>query len=59
MAVATLRAESANIQGSFKSNRRHPQGCFKHLAESDLDQIQQMVDEDWGLLQRKAGMLAA
>ena len=37
----------------------HLQGRFKHLTESDLDQIQQMVDEDWGLLQRKAEMFAA
>ncbi len=32
----------------------HLQGRFKHLTESDLDQIQQMVNEDWELLQRKA-----
>jgi pyruvate/2-oxoacid:ferredoxin oxidoreductase beta subunit len=37
----------------------HLQGRFKHLTEADLDQIQQMVDEDWGLLQRKATMFAA
>lgn len=30
------------------------QGRFKHLTESDLDQIQQMVNEDWDLLQRRA-----
>jgi pyruvate/2-oxoacid:ferredoxin oxidoreductase beta subunit len=35
----------------------HLQGRFKHLAESDLQQIQEMVDEDWELLQRKAGVL--
>jgi pyruvate/2-oxoacid:ferredoxin oxidoreductase beta subunit len=34
----------------------HLQGRFKHLAESDLDQIQKMVDEDWELLQRKASV---
>jgi pyruvate/2-oxoacid:ferredoxin oxidoreductase beta subunit len=34
----------------------HLQGRFKHLAESDLDQIQQMVDEDWELLQKKASV---
>jgi len=31
------------------------QGRFRHLTEQDLDQIQQMVNEDWGLLLRKAG----
>jgi pyruvate/2-oxoacid:ferredoxin oxidoreductase beta subunit len=34
----------------------HLQGRFKHLTESDLDQIQKMVDEDWELLQRKASV---
>ncbi|MCK8601532.1 3-methyl-2-oxobutanoate dehydrogenase subunit beta [Desulfoferrobacter suflitae] len=32
------------------------QGRFKHLSESDLDQIQAMVEEDWELLLRKAGV---
>ena len=32
------------------------QGRFKHLSEDDLDQIQAMVDEDWQLLLRKAGV---
>ncbi|MFH1080000.1 MAG: thiamine pyrophosphate-dependent enzyme [Pseudomonadota bacterium] len=31
------------------------QGRFRHLTDQDLDQIQQMVNEDWGLLLRKAG----
>jgi pyruvate/2-oxoacid:ferredoxin oxidoreductase beta subunit len=31
------------------------QGRFKHLSDRDLDQIQQMVNEDWELLLRKAG----
>jgi pyruvate/2-oxoacid:ferredoxin oxidoreductase beta subunit len=31
------------------------QGRFRHLKETDLDQIQEMVNEDWGLLLRKAG----
>jgi pyruvate/2-oxoacid:ferredoxin oxidoreductase beta subunit len=31
------------------------QGRFRHLREMDLDQIQEMVNEDWGLLLRKAG----
>jgi len=35
------------------------QGRFKHLAESDLDQIQQMVDEDWEFLQRRARAMPA
>jgi pyruvate/2-oxoacid:ferredoxin oxidoreductase beta subunit len=30
------------------------QGRFKHLTDQDLDQIQQMVNEDWELLLRKA-----
>lgn len=32
------------------------QGRFKHLTEKDLDQIQEMVNEDWDLLLRKAGL---
>jgi len=32
------------------------QGRFKHLSERDLDQIQAMVEEDWQLLLRKAGV---
>jgi pyruvate/2-oxoacid:ferredoxin oxidoreductase beta subunit len=32
------------------------QGRFKHLTEADLDQIQDMVNEDWELLLRKAGV---
>ncbi len=32
------------------------QGRFKHLTEEDLDQIQEMVNEDWELLLRKAGL---
>jgi pyruvate/2-oxoacid:ferredoxin oxidoreductase beta subunit len=35
------------------------QGRFKHLAESDLDQIQQMVNEDWELLERRARAMSA
>jgi pyruvate/2-oxoacid:ferredoxin oxidoreductase beta subunit len=35
------------------------QGRFKHLTESDLDQIQQMVNEDWDLLQRRARAMSA
>ena len=31
------------------------QGRFKHLTDKDLDHIQEMVDEDWNLLRRKAG----
>ena len=31
------------------------QGRFRHLTDQDLDQIQQMVNEDWELLLRKAG----
>jgi pyruvate/2-oxoacid:ferredoxin oxidoreductase beta subunit len=31
------------------------QGRFKHLREKDLAHIQEMVDEDWNLLLRKAG----
>ena len=32
------------------------QGRFKHLTEDDLAYIQEMVDEDWRLLLRKAGV---
>ncbi|MBA4393773.1 MAG: 2-ketoisovalerate ferredoxin oxidoreductase [Desulfobacca sp.] len=35
------------------------QGRFKHLTESDLDQIQEMVNDDWELLLRKAGLSQA
>jgi pyruvate/2-oxoacid:ferredoxin oxidoreductase beta subunit len=31
------------------------QGRFRHLTERDLDQIQEMINEDWELLLRKAG----
>lgn len=31
------------------------QGRFKHLTDKDFEQIQEMVDEDWSLLLRKAG----
>ncbi len=31
------------------------QGRFKHLTDQDLDQIQQMVNEDWELLLHKVG----
>jgi pyruvate/2-oxoacid:ferredoxin oxidoreductase beta subunit len=37
----------------------HLQGRFKHLTEKDLDQIQQMVNEDWELLQRRARAMSA
>ncbi len=32
------------------------QGRFKHLTEKDLEQIQEMIDEDWKLLLQKAGI---
>lgn len=32
------------------------QGRFNHLTDSDIDQIQKMVDGEWDLLLRKAGM---
>lgn len=35
------------------------QGRFKHLTEKDLDQIQEMVNDDWDLLLRKAGLFPA
>jgi pyruvate/2-oxoacid:ferredoxin oxidoreductase beta subunit len=31
------------------------QGRFRHLSDKDLDQIQEMVNDDWELLLRKAG----
>ncbi len=33
------------------------QGRFSHLTDEDLEQIQEMVDEDWELLLRKAGTM--
>ena len=35
------------------------QGRFKHLTEKDLDQIQEIVNDDWDLLLRKAGLFPA
>jgi pyruvate/2-oxoacid:ferredoxin oxidoreductase beta subunit len=35
------------------------QGRFKHLTETALDQIQEMVNDDWELLLRKAGISQA
>jgi pyruvate/2-oxoacid:ferredoxin oxidoreductase beta subunit len=35
------------------------QGRFKHLTDEDLAEIQEMVDEDWNLLLRKAGTAPA
>ncbi|SFN03543.1 3-methyl-2-oxobutanoate dehydrogenase subunit beta [Thermodesulforhabdus norvegica] len=32
------------------------QGRFRHLTEEDLEQIQEMVNEDWRLLLQKAGL---
>ncbi len=34
------------------------QGRFQHLTDSDLTEIQEMVNEDWELLLRKAGKLS-
>ncbi|MDO9529146.1 MAG: 3-methyl-2-oxobutanoate dehydrogenase subunit beta [Syntrophales bacterium] len=34
------------------------QGRFQHLTDNDLAQIQEMVNEDWELLLRKAGELS-
>jgi pyruvate/2-oxoacid:ferredoxin oxidoreductase beta subunit len=31
------------------------QGRFRHLTDKDLDEIQEMVNEDWNMLLRKAG----
>jgi pyruvate ferredoxin oxidoreductase beta subunit/2-oxoisovalerate ferredoxin oxidoreductase beta subunit len=45
---------------NFKGDRRVkeyliPQGRFDHLTDTDIDQIQKMVDAEWNLLLRKAG----
>jgi len=32
------------------------QGRFNHLTDPDIDQIQKMVDAEWNLLLKKAGM---
>jgi pyruvate ferredoxin oxidoreductase beta subunit/2-oxoisovalerate ferredoxin oxidoreductase beta subunit len=34
------------------------QGRFKHLTETDVEQIQKIVDEDWELLRRKADAIS-
>lgn len=44
------KAKQYRVHDYFKM-----QGRFKHLTVEDLDQIQQMVKEDWELLLRKAG----
>ena len=33
------------------------QGRFKHLGEEDFDRIQEMVNTEWELLLRKAGLV--
>ena len=40
-----------NIKGYLPaSDYLKVQGRFKHLTDEDFEQIQNMVDEDWGLL---------
>jgi pyruvate/2-oxoacid:ferredoxin oxidoreductase beta subunit len=48
-----------NPKGYLGKEYFHLQGRFKHLAESDLDQIQQMVNQDWELLLRRARAMSA
>jgi pyruvate ferredoxin oxidoreductase beta subunit/2-oxoisovalerate ferredoxin oxidoreductase beta subunit len=52
-----------NYTLNFKGDRKVKeylarQGRFNHLADSDIDQIQKMVDGEWDLLLRKVGMKA-
>ena len=49
---------------NFKGHRKvkeylTQQGRFNHLTDSDIDQIQKMVDTEWRLLLRKAGLTSA
>jgi pyruvate/2-oxoacid:ferredoxin oxidoreductase beta subunit len=32
-----------------------PQGRFKHLMDADMEQIQELVNDDWNLLMQKVG----
>jgi len=48
-----------NPRGYLVKEYFHLQGRFKHLTEGDLDTIQQMVNEDWELLQRRARAMSA
>jgi pyruvate/2-oxoacid:ferredoxin oxidoreductase beta subunit len=54
-------ADGVDYTLSFQGNRRvteylAAQGRFKHLTEADAARIQQMVNAEWNLLMRKAGM---
>ena len=49
---------------NFKGHRKvkeylTQQGRFNHLTDSDVDQVQKMVDAEWRLLLRKAGLTSA
>jgi len=67
MAVQTNIFPLYEVEGGVKYTINHTpkeypvreyfklQGRFKHLTDSDLAQIQEMVNEDWELLLRKAG----
>jgi pyruvate/2-oxoacid:ferredoxin oxidoreductase beta subunit len=54
-------ADGINYTLNFKGDRKvkeylTSQGRFNHLKDPDIDQIQKMVDAEWNLLLRKAGM---
>jgi pyruvate ferredoxin oxidoreductase beta subunit/2-oxoisovalerate ferredoxin oxidoreductase beta subunit len=56
--------DGINYTLNFKGDRKVKeylthQGRFHHLTDSDIDQIQKMVDREWDLLLRKAGMQPA
>jgi pyruvate/2-oxoacid:ferredoxin oxidoreductase beta subunit len=47
---------SLNYRGNRKVNEYFTsQGRFGHLVDEDIDLIQQQVDAEWNLLERKAG----
>jgi pyruvate/2-oxoacid:ferredoxin oxidoreductase beta subunit len=56
MSVKIARMAVYTPKGYLVNEYFRLQGRFKHLTEEDLDSIQEMVDEDWNLLLRKAGV---
>ncbi len=54
-------ADGINYTLNSKGDRRvkeylTSQGRFNHLKDPDIDQIQKMIDAEWKLLLRKAGV---
>ena len=57
-------ADGINYTLNFEGDRRvkeylTSQGKFNHLKDPDIDQIQKMVDAEWNLRLRKAGMTSS